>query len=75
LAPLKPLAVSLVCSTKVGKQTKGCYYIEYNPKMNNFDCYAIKSFNKSNGKMVHKRVYPTDVIGLTDTFTYILMKK
>ncbi len=43
--------------------------------MNNFDCYAIKSFNKSNGKMVHKRVYPTDVIGLTDTFTYILMKK
>ena len=23
-------------STKVGKKTKGCYYIEYNPKMNNF---------------------------------------
>ena len=43
--------------------------------MNNFDCYAIRSFNKSTGKMVIKRVCPTDVIGLTDTFTFIMIKK
>lgn len=62
-------------STKVGKRTKGCYYTKYNSKMDCFYCYAIKSFNKSTGKMVIKRVYPTDVIGLTDTFTFIMMKK
>ena len=61
--------------SRVGVQTEGCYFIKYNTKRDCFYCYAIMSFNKSTGKMVHKRVYPTKVIGLTDTFTYILMKQ
>ena len=60
--------------SKVGVQTEGCYFIRYNTKRNCFYCYAIMSFSKPTGKMVHKRVYPTNIIGLTDTFTYTLMK-
>lgn len=60
--------------TKVGVSTKGCYYIEYNDKRNIFSCYAIICFNKSTGKMIHKRKIPEDVIGLSDTVTYILKK-
>jgi len=61
-------------STKVGKQTKGCYFVKYNTQMNYFYYYAIMSFNKSTGKMVLKCLNK-DIIGLTDTFTYVLMKK
>ena len=61
-------------STKVGIQTKGCYFIEYNNKMDYFYCDAIMSFNKSAGKMVCK-VMNNDVIGLSETVTYILMKQ
>jgi hypothetical protein len=59
--------------TKVGVIIKGGYFAKY---IDNgiFYCYAIMSFDKTEGKMVHKRVYPTNVIGLTDTFTYVLMK-
>ena len=59
---------------KVGVIAKGRYFVK---QIDNhiYYCYAITSFNKSTRKMVHKRVYPTDIIGLTDTFTYILMKK
>lgn len=62
-------------STKIGLNSKGCYYTKYNSKMDCFYCYAITSFDKSTGKMVIKRVYPTDIIGLTDTFTFVMMKK
>jgi len=59
---------------KVGVIAKGRYFAKY---IDNgiFYCYAIIRFDKTAGKMVHKRVYPTKVIGLTDTFTYILMKQ
>ena len=60
--------------SKVGVQTEGCYFIKYNTKRDYFYCYAIMCFNKSAGKMVCK-VMNNDVIGLTDTFTYILMKQ
>ena len=59
--------------TKVGTSTKGCYYIEYNPKIDYFYCYAIMAFEKSKGKMIHK-LMNEDVIGLTDNVTYILKK-
>lgn len=59
--------------TKVGKETKGCYFIKYNSKLGIFYCYAIMSFNKNTGKMVCKCMNK-DIIGLTDTFTYVLMK-
>ena len=59
--------------SKIGVQTRGCYYVEYNPKMNYFYCDAIMSFNKSTGRMVCKTMNK-DIIGLTDTFTFILMK-
>lgn len=60
--------------TKVGVIANGGYFAKH---IDNgiFYCYAIIRFDKTAGKMVHKRVYPTKVIGLTDTFTYILMKQ
>lgn len=59
---------------KVGVIAKGAYFAK---QIDNYiyNCYAIIRFDKDAGKMVHRRVYPTNVIGLTDTFTYILMKK
>lgn len=58
---------------KVGVNKQGCYYTKYNQKMDYFYCYSIKSFSKSTGRMVCK-VMNKDIIGLTDTFTFILMK-
>lgn len=60
-------------SSKVGVITKGCYCSKFIDK-DIYYCYAIINFDKSSGRMVHKRVYPKDIIGLTDTFTFILMK-
>ena len=61
-------------SKKVGVSTKGCYYIKYLDE-NHFTCFAIMGFDKSKGIMIHKRETPKDVIGLTDTFTYINIDK
>jgi len=60
-------------STKVGVSTKGCYIIEYNDKLDYFYCYAIMSFDKSSGEMTLK-LMNKDVIGLSDTVTFILKK-
>lgn len=59
--------------TKVGVNNKGCYYIEYSPKIDYFYCYAIMTFDKSKRKMIHK-LMNQDVIGLSDTVTYTLKK-
>lgn len=62
-------------SKKVGVSTQGRYYIKYNTKMDYLYCYAITYFDKSKGIMILKRETPEDVIGLTDTFTYINIDK
>ena len=62
-------------SKKVGVSTQGRYYIKYNTKMDYLYCYAITYFDKSKGIMIHKRETPKDVIGLTDTFTFINIDK
>lgn len=59
--------------SKVGKSTKGCYYIEYNSKMDEFICYLILSFNKTEGTMVLKLEYE-ELVGDADTFTFKLKK-
>ena len=58
--------------TKVGLIAKGRYFVK---RFNNgeYNCHTIMSFDKTTGKMVLKRVYPTNVIG-PDTFTFILKK-
>ena len=62
-------------SKKVGVSTQGRYYIKYNTKMDYLYCFAITYFDKSKGIMILKRETPEDVIGLTDTFTYINIDK
>lgn len=57
--------------SRVGKSTKGCYYIEYNSKLDEFICYLILSFNKTEGTMVHK-LENEEMVGDADTFTFKL---
>lgn len=59
--------------SKVGKSTKGCYYIEYNSKLDEFICYLILSFNKTEGTMVHK--LENEMVGDADTFTFKLKQE
>ena len=59
-------------STKVGVSSKGCYYNEYVNK-DHFCCFAILSFNKSNGIMVLD-LKNEPFIGPT-TITYIRIDK
>ena len=61
-------------SKKVGVTTNGCYLNKYLDEKH-FTCFSIMSFDKSNGIMIHKRIIPKDVIGLTDTFTFIKIDK
>ena len=40
--------------SKVGVSTKGCYYVQADPRWGFFVYYSIKSFNKTTGDMVLK---------------------
>lgn len=52
--------------TKVGIITKGCYYVEINPKSGTIYCCSIKQFNKVDGTMTLKYVDGDDI-------TYIMI--
>ena len=52
---------------KVGKNTKGSYYVEINPKYNIVVCYSIESFDKTSGKMV-MRMKSEGYSSFTNTF-------
>lgn len=38
--------------SKTGQNTKGCYYVEMMPSINQVFCYSIIYFNKTDGKMI-----------------------
>ncbi len=52
--------------TKVGIITKGCYYVEINPKSGTIYCCSIERFDKTNKKMTLKYVDGDDI-------TYIMI--
>ena len=58
----------------VGKDTKGCYIVQYNPKTKDVTYYTIMSFDLDKGKMV-LFVKKNGWIGSRDqTMTYRLIK-
>ena len=62
-------------STLVGKSTQGCYIVRYNPGMDSFIYYIIKTFNKSAGTMVLLPRSTEELIGgMAKEITYKMAK-
>ena len=62
-------------SSKVGNSTKGCYIVEYNPKMDEFIYYIIKTFDLSTGTMVLlPRSWEEPIGGMAKEIKYKLVK-
>ena len=58
--------------TKVGRSTKGCYYIEIIPLTGEISCFTIKNFNKTRGEMILK-LEDKNYIESTNTYSFILI--
>ncbi len=62
-------------SSLVGKSTKGCYMVRYNPVVGSFIYYIIKTFDKSKGTMVLLPRSTEELIGgQAKEITYKLVK-
>ena len=62
-------------SSLVGKSTKGCYIVKYNPKHDTFIYFIIKTFDKSKGTMVLLPRSTEELIGgQAKEITYKLVK-
>lgn len=62
-------------SSLVGKNTKGCYIVRYNPVMDEFIYYIIKSFDLSKGTMVLlPRSIEEPIGGMAKEIKYKLVK-
>jgi len=62
-------------SSLVGKSTKGCYIVKYNPKHDTFIYLIIKTFDKSKGTMVLLPRSTEELIGgQAKEITYKLVK-
>lgn len=62
-------------SSLVGKSTKGCYIVKYNPKQDTFIYFIIKTFDKSKGTMVLLPRSTEELIGgQAKEITYKLVK-
>ena len=60
-------------TSKVGKNTKGCYIVEYNPKVENLSVFSIQYFNKTDGTMILKCEDKDNCFAYGTTDTYFLM--
>ncbi len=62
-------------SSKVGNSNKGCYIVEYNPVMDEFIYYIIKTFDLSTGTMVLlPRSWEEPIGGMAKEIKYKLVK-
>jgi hypothetical protein len=62
-------------SSLVGKNTKGCYIVRYNPVMDEFIYYIIKTFDLSTGTMVLlPRSWEEPIGGMAKEIKYKLVK-
>ena len=62
-------------SSKVGESTKGCYIVRYNPVMDEFIYYIIKTFDLSTGTMVLlPRALEEPIGGMAKEIKYKLVK-
>lgn len=62
-------------SSKVGKSTRGCYIVRYNPKWDSFIYYIIKTFDKSTGTMILlPRSIEEPIGGMAKEIKYKLVK-
>lgn len=60
-------------TTKVGKNTKGCYIVEYNPKGKHLKIFSIQHFNKTEGMMILRCEDKDNIFAYGATETYLLM--